>query len=82
MCLGIPGQILEMPDEGPSVAIVLVSGVKRTVDISIVQDEQPAPGAWVLVHAGFALSMISEQEALDTIALLTEMAAAYSGVRE
>ncbi len=82
MCLGIPGQILEMPDEGQPVAIVLVSGVKRTVDISIVQDEQPVPGAWVLVHAGFALSVISEQEAQDTIALLTEMADAYSGVRE
>lgn len=82
MCLGIPGQILKMPDEGQPVAIVLVSGVKRTVDISIVQDEQPAPGMWVLVHAGFALSVISEQEAQDTIALLTEMADAYSGVRE
>ena len=78
MCLGIPGQILEIPDVASPMAIVLLSGARRTVDISLIQEDQPAPGKWVLVHAGLALSMVSEQEALDSLALLKEMADAYA----
>jgi hydrogenase expression/formation protein HypC len=80
MCLGIPGQILDISDGDTPVATVLVSGAKRKVDLSIILDEGPAPGAWVVVHAGLALSMLSEQEALETLALLNELAEAYTGV--
>lgn len=81
MCLGIPGRILEIPDSASPVARVLLSGATRTVDISLVREEQPGPGDWVLVHAGFALTVVSEQEALDSLALLKEMADAYGGYR-
>lgn len=74
MCLGIPGQILTLPAAGTYVATVFVSGVRRMVDISIVLDDHPTSGAWVVVHGGFALSMISEEEALETLAVLDEMA--------
>lgn len=80
MCLGIPGQILDIADGDAPLATVLVSGAKWKVDLSIILDEGPAPGAWVVVDAGLALSMLSEQEALETLALLDELAEAYAGV--
>ena len=77
MCLGIPGQIVEVTDAAHRVAVVEVGGVKRTVNIAfIVNDEHPAEsciGEWVLVHVGFAMARIDEAEAARTLALLTEM---------
>ena len=77
MCLGIPGQIVEVTDAAHRVAVVEVGGVKRTVNIAfIVNDEQPAEscvGDWVLVHVGFAMSRIDEAEAARTLELLAEM---------
>lgn len=77
MCLGIPGKVLEVTDVSLRLASVNVSGARRTVDISVVDEEGIAPGDWVLVHAGFALSKISETEALEILALLREMSDAY-----
>ena len=77
MCLGIPGQIIEVSDPDKRLAVVDVGGVKRTINIAfIVSDEHPAAaclGEWVLVHVGFAMSRIDEKEAALTLALLTEM---------
>lgn len=77
MCLGIPGQIVEIVDAGARTAMVSVGGVRRTVNIAfIVDDEHPVEscqGDWVLVHVGFAMSRIDEAEATRTLALLTEM---------
>ena len=77
MCLGIPGQIVEVSDPEQRLAVVDVGGVKRTINIAfIVNDEHPASaclGEWVLVHVGFAMSRIDEHEAALTLALLTEM---------
>jgi hydrogenase expression/formation protein HypC len=77
MCLGIPGQIIEITDEDNLIAKVDVSGVKRPVNIAcIVNDEHPAEkciGDWVLVHVGFAMSRIDEEEARKTLALLNEL---------
>ena len=77
MCLGIPGQIVEVSDPDNRLAVVDVGGVKRTINIAfIVNDEHPAAaclGEWVLVHVGFAMSRIDEKEAALTLALLTEM---------
>ncbi|MGH2515180.1 MAG: HypC/HybG/HupF family hydrogenase formation chaperone, partial [Ktedonobacterales bacterium] len=61
-------------------AAVRVSGARRTVDVSLLDEEGIAPGDWVLVHAGLALSKIPEQEALETLALLQEMSDAFMGV--
>jgi hydrogenase expression/formation protein HypC len=79
MCLGIPGQVLEVTDASAHTAAIHVSGARRTVDISLVQDEGIAPGDWVLVHAGLALSKIPAQEAQETLALLQEMSEAFLG---
>lgn len=73
MCLGIPGQILEMVDDTNSIAKVNVSGVKRNVSIALVRPEGIEPGDWVLIHVGFAMSKIDEQEAYETMKALQTM---------
>ena len=77
MCLGIPGQIVEITDKNNLIAKVDVSGVKRPVNIACIVDaEHPAEkciGDWVLVHVGFAMSRIDEEEAHKTLALLNEL---------
>lgn len=77
MCLGIPGQVLELIDETGQIAKVDVSGVRRNVHVGLVAPEGIGPGDWVLIHVGFAISKIDEAEALATIALLREMGAMY-----
>ena len=63
MCLGIPGQLVEFMDEHEHLARVDVSGVTRVINIGLLEDEQLAPGDWVLIHVGFAMSKIDEAEA-------------------
>ncbi|WP_416675103.1 HypC/HybG/HupF family hydrogenase formation chaperone [Egbenema bharatensis] len=79
MCLGIPGQIVELTNVENQLAIVDVGGVKRQVNIAcIVDDEHPVEacvGDWVLVHVGFAMSRIDAAEAAETLRLLEELAA-------
>ena len=79
MCLAIPGQITEMLDVGNRLARVEVAGVRRTVNVGLLDGDQgPAqPGDWVLIHVGFALSRIDEDEARATLALLEQMGAEY-----
>jgi hydrogenase expression/formation protein HypC len=72
MCLGIPGRIVEVSDREGGLATIDVSGVRRSVSIALV-DEPAAPieqGDWVLVHVGFALSRIDEEQAQETLELL------------
>ncbi|MCH8079795.1 MAG: HypC/HybG/HupF family hydrogenase formation chaperone [Proteobacteria bacterium] len=77
MCLGIPGQIVEITDEDNKLAIVNVSGVKRLINITCIVDETHPPqscvGDWVLMHVGFAMSRIDEVEATKTLEVLTEL---------
>ena len=82
MCLAIPGQVIDFVDEPNRLARVEVAGVRRTVNVglldSLVTDgEGVAPGDWVLIHVGFALSRIDEQEAVATRRLLEAMGAEY-----
>lgn len=79
MCLGIPGQVLDLTDAAAHMAAIRVSGARRMVDISLVDEDGIAPGDWVLVHAGLALTKISEHEAQETLALLQEMSDAFMG---
>ena len=77
MCLGIPGQIVAVADEAAMLCVVDVSGVRRAVDVVCVA-EPSAPlsdlvGAWVLVHVGFAMSIIDEEEAAATLKVLAEI---------
>ena len=73
MCLGIPGQVLEIVDDANSIAKVNVSGVKRNVSIALVRPEGIRPGDWVLIHVGFAMSKIDENEARETMETLHTM---------
>lgn len=78
MCLGIPGQIVEIVDEKLELARVEVSGVKRNVSIALLASERVKPGDWVLIHVGFAMSKIDEQEAHETIKILKGMDTTYT----
>jgi hydrogenase expression/formation protein HypC len=75
MCLAIPGRVVELADEGNQLAKVDVSGVLRNVNVGLLDDVRPDD--WVLIHVGFALSKVDEQEAHATLALLQEMGEAY-----
>jgi hydrogenase expression/formation protein HypC len=79
MCLAIPGQVVEVIDEENRLATVDVAGVRRAVNIGLldVEGQTAGPGDWVLIHVGFALSKIDQQEAQATLALLEQMGAAY-----
>jgi hydrogenase expression/formation protein HypC len=73
MCLGIPGRIVEMHPEVEHLARVDVSGVGRMINIGLLEDEHLAPGDWVLIHVGFAMSKIDEHEAALALASLHMM---------
>lgn len=84
MCLGIPGQIVEITDTNNQLAIVNVGGVRRQVNIACIIDEHHSPvdciGDWVLVHVGFAMNRINEKEAAETLQILQELAAAQAAL--
>lgn len=72
MCLGIPGRIVDVADRDGGLATVDVSGVRRSISIALVDEPGAAieEGDWVLVHVGFALARIDEEQARETLALL------------
>jgi hydrogenase expression/formation protein HypC len=76
MCLAIPGKIVEIAPDNRDSALVDVVGVRRRIDLGLLQDDKPVPGDWVLIHVGFAMSKISEQDAADqmnTLRMLGEI---------
>lgn len=77
MCLGIPGQIVSVKDAVRHLAVVDVSGIQRDVNVAcVVSDERPIEeciGDWVLVHVGFAMSRIDEEEAVETLKILEKL---------
>ena len=77
MCLGIPGEVIEILPEHPDLARVDVSGVKRAINIGLLTDDPPVPGDWILIHVGFALSKIDEQEAKAAMDFLVGIGQAY-----
>jgi hydrogenase expression/formation protein HypC len=79
MCLAIPGQIIEMVDEQNRLAQVDVAGVRRTINVGLLDADGDAssPGDWVLIHVGFAISKVDEDEARATRELLERMGADY-----
>jgi hydrogenase expression/formation protein HypC len=84
MCLAIPGKIVQVFADDPDIALVEVVGVRRRVDLGLLQEERLGVGDWVLIHVGFAMSKISEQDALDqmqTLTILGEAEAALDEVR-
>src|SRR5262245_59818517 len=84
MCLGIPGQIVEITDAARKLALVSVAGVKRVINVACIASDQReldgCVGAWVLVHVGFAMSRIDADEAQKTLDLLTALGEAQAEV--
>ena len=79
MCLAIPGQVVEIVDEANRLARVDIAGVRRTVNVGLLDDDGVGaqPGDWVLIHVGFALSKVDEEEAQATLELLRGMGADF-----
>jgi hydrogenase expression/formation protein HypC len=77
MCLGIPGRIVAITHPDHKLGMVDVCGVRRQINLACVIDDAQAIesyiGAWVLVHVGFAMSLIDEQEAELTLDLLRQL---------
>jgi hydrogenase expression/formation protein HypC len=73
MCLAIPGRIVEMVDEENSIAKVEIGGVRRNVNVGMLDAEDAAVGNYVLVHVGFAMTRIDEEEAKETLRVLEEI---------
>lgn len=82
MCLAIPGKIVELVPGSPHLGTVEVVGVRRRVDLGLLQDDMPKPGDWVLIHVGFAMSKISEKDALDQMRTLTMLGEAEQAMQE
>lgn len=83
MCLGIPGRVVAIDDPAAMSGIVDVSGVRRSVNLACVADPadpEAVLGAWVLVHVGFALAVIDEAEAAETLRALEALGAAMEEV--
>jgi hydrogenase expression/formation protein HypC len=80
MCLAIPGQVIEFVDSANQIAKVDVVGVKRNINVGLLAEDDGGgaqPGDWVLIHVGFALSKVDEEEAHATLSLLQQMGTEY-----
>ncbi|GAB4359643.1 MAG: HypC/HybG/HupF family hydrogenase formation chaperone [Cyanophyceae cyanobacterium] len=77
MCLGVPGQVIEVLDPANHLVSVEMGGVRRPVNVAcVLTEERPIEdcvGDWVLVHVGFALERLDEDEAQETLALLAQL---------
>ena len=71
MCLAIPARVVEISTSETTRALVDVVGVRRYIDTGLLQDDPPKIGDWVLVHVGFAMSKIGEEQALDQLRILS-----------
>lgn len=84
MCLGIPGRIVSIDDAALRLATVDVSGVRRQINIACIVDDEHPPescvGDWVLVHVGFAMSRIDEEQAAATLRILAELGEAQDEI--
>lgn len=82
MCLGIPGQIVSICDEAAMMAMADVSGVKRAVNVACVAQGPLAGlvGQWALIHVGFAMSLIDEEEAARTMEALRDLGEAQEAL--
>ena len=79
MCLAIPGEVVEMVEGfNDQLALVDVVGVKRKINIGLLEHEGVSPGDWVLIHVGFAMSKVDEKQAAEALAMLEMMGQAFT----
>jgi hydrogenase expression/formation protein HypC len=79
VCLAIPGEVVEFVEgtEG-QLALVDVVGVKRKINIGLLEEVDLAVGDWVLIHVGFAMSKIDEREAAEALSMLEMMGQTFT----
>lgn len=84
MCLGIPGRIVAITDEARLMAMADVSGVRREVNVACVADGplDRLVGQWALIHVGFAMSIIDEEEAAKTLEALRDLGEAQETLQQ
>lgn len=84
MCLGIPGQIVEITNEAAMMAMAEVSGVRREVNVACIADGplETLVGCWTLIHVGFAMSRIDEDEAAATLEALRDLGEAQEALEQ
>jgi hydrogenase expression/formation protein HypC len=82
MCLAIPGKIVEIDPQNASSAIVDVIGTRRKIDLGLLEDDKPVCGDWVLIHVGFAMSKISEADAVDQLRILEMLGESEAALQE
>ncbi len=82
MCLAIPGKIVELVAGQNCVGTVEVTGVRRKVQLGLLEDDMPKVGDWVLIHVGFAMSKISEQDAMEQMRLLRALGETEQAMEE
>jgi hydrogenase expression/formation protein HypC len=82
MCLAIPGQIVEILHDDQHYAIADVSGVRRKINIDILKNEGVNLGDWVLIHVGFAMNKISEEQAKEQLRLLSMLGETDEAMKE
>ena len=79
MCLAIPGEVVELlSGNNDQLALVDVVGVKRRINIGLLESEPVQPGDWVLIHVGFAMSKVDEREAAEALSMLEMMGQAFT----
>jgi hydrogenase expression/formation protein HypC len=81
MCLAIPGQVVSLGPE-PHLAVVEVSKVRRQVNVDLLKDDSLTVGDWVLIHVGFAMSKINDEEAAEQLRLLAMLGEDEQAMRE
>jgi hydrogenase expression/formation protein HypC len=82
MCLAIPAQISRLPGADDPLALAEIMGVRRRVNIDLLDAEPPVLGDWVLIHVGFALSKISAEQADDQLKMLSLLGEASAAQEE
>ena len=78
MCLGVPGQIVEFLDPTHHLARAEISGVRRAINVGLLVPDGLEIGDWVLIHVGFALSKIDEDEARRTLDFLEQLGSDFA----
>lgn len=78
MCLGVPGQIIEFLDPTHHLARAEISGVRRAINVGLLIPDGLEIGDWVLIHVGFALSKIDEDEARRTLEFLEQLGSDFA----
>lgn len=81
-CLAIPGRIIEFSPDDSNSAVIEALGIRRRIDVTLIQETRPAVGDWVLIHVGFAMSKITEQDAFDRLRTLELFQEAETAARE